>query len=72
VNLAQKRRNRFGLAAEYAQAAQRNLRTLRDDYRDSDLPEEVKAARLRALDGKIAALGALGLDPDAHPWGQDR
>jgi hypothetical protein len=42
--------------------------TLRATYSLSKLPDDVKLARIAALDAKIDYLRGLSLDSEAHPW----
>jgi hypothetical protein len=43
----------------------------RASYIGSLLPAPVKAARIDAINAKIAALESVWLDDQAHPWAED-
>lgn len=47
------------------------LQIARKDYAASTLPAGVRAARVAALDAKVAALRDVHVSPAAHPWIED-
>jgi hypothetical protein len=61
----------FAWARSYRDGLVRRLRMVRESYIGSDLPPQIKSARLRAIDSKIEAALAIGLDEKAHPWVED-
>jgi hypothetical protein len=61
----------FREAARHVRGAIQQIDDLRFDYQRSDLPSDIKAARVAALTAKIDAFRAVVLDGDAHPWAWD-
>lgn len=58
-------------AREAVDQAIARLTVIRTLYEASDLSRPIKVARMQGVDAKIAALRAVRLDGDAHPWVED-
>jgi hypothetical protein len=61
----------FAWARSYRDGLVRRLRMVRASYAGADMDPKVKLARLAAIDSKIDAALAIGLDEKAHPWVED-
>lgn len=61
----------FEEAEVHIQVAVAHLKMVRRSYWTSDLPADIRLARVAALDAKIDALRAVYLDPRSHPWCED-